>query len=216
MLALLPILAAMGAAMAAQPAVDTPPESAPVPASALARAAPKPSHLRLWIVPGVVGAIGPEKANSVGGGVMGGLGLSLGPHPERAVGFEAKIRELYVTEDLRNLGNVSVCFRYPAGNGAHIGLGFAHNHEIGWEDYKADIGGSIAGVSANINHRTGFEILAGYDFGPTAPADAEIGNRFRMSAQVSAVVLPGTAGPVVYMMLETGVRFGITKPATAL
>lgn len=176
----------------------------------------KPSHLRLWIEPGVVGAVGPEKATSAGGGVMAGLGLSLGMHPERAVGFEAKVRELFVTEDLRNLGNISVCFRYPAGNGAHIGLGFAHNHEIGWEDYKADIGGAAAGVDENINHRTGFEVLAGYDFGPTAPPDAEIGNRFRMSTQLSAVVLPGTSGPVVYLMLETGLRFGITKPAAAL
>jgi hypothetical protein len=171
-----------------------------------------PTQLRAWVGLGSVGSAGAAEVASIGGGGFGSLGVALGGHPERSLGVEAHVRELVLSAEPMSVGVVTVDLRYPAGTGLYALAGFAHHHEQRWDAMLSDVIGTAAATDERIQHRSGVELGAGWESRPWTRGTANFGNRFRTTAQLSAVILPATPGPSAYAMLEIGIRAGLTRP----
>jgi hypothetical protein len=87
-------------------------------------------------------------------------------------------------------------------------VAFAHQHELPWDEYTASIGSAVKssfGVHDDIGHRSGFEVGGGLEL--SAP-----GFPLGFYTQVTAIVLPGTAGPPVTLQTELGLSIAVGKP----
>ena len=102
-------------------------------------------------------------SKSYTGGVYGAAGIfftSFGRHS--SLDFRAK--ENYIVSPEREAGAITVTYRLFLTKGYYLGGGFAHNHEVGFNNYIDDVAGATLGNSKNIIHRSGVAIETGYDF----------------------------------------------------
>jgi len=165
---------------------------------------------RVWLGLAYFGGVGTGPDVGGGGGGRAEVGVALGRNPERSLGILAFAREGVATPEFRTLGTVNVLLRFPAGHGLFVVGGFAHHHETEFADFLADPGTTALATNPAIHHRTGFEVGAGYDLGNQWP-DNGIASRIRLFASASAVVLPNSVGPPVYVMADLGFRFGVDR-----
>ncbi len=166
---------------------------------------------RFWLDGGVVGEGGLGGAPAeAGAGLTGGLGVGLMPDPARGLALSAQVREFVASE--RHVSSIGVLLRYPADDGPWVGLGGAHHHELPWSEWLDSPGSAIAATHAGITHRTGAELALGYDFAPTAP-DSPVARMFRPSLQLSGALLPGSEGPLLYVMARATMRLGVKEYA---
>lgn len=174
-------------------------------AFSLAHAAPDP---RLWIGAGLAGGAGLHATPGGGGGAGVSIGVGLGPDVRRSVGLVAKVRELWMAEAVRNIGDIGLVARYPASGGPYVALGFAHQHEALLADYLAHPVAVTAGVHEAITHRTGVEVGVGWDL--AAPyAGIPFVQRFSPTFGLTALVYPDGGGAPLYVLGEVGLRFGL-------
>ena len=143
-----------------------------------------------------------------GAGITGGVGFAFGQDPARAVGLLLQVRELVQPSDDRHLSSIGVIARYPGDDGPWFGVGGTHHHELPWSLYKESPVDAALATHVAITHRTGFELVGGWDFAPTAPKSV-VASRFRPALQLSMAMLPGTDGPLLYGMLRATMRLGI-------
>ncbi|GDX81958.1 hypothetical protein LBMAG42_37690 [Deltaproteobacteria bacterium] len=167
---------------------------------------------RVWLDGGVVGAVGAGNVPTVEGapGITGSIGMAFGADPSRNFGLLLQERELVMNLDERHVSSIGVLVRYPADDGPYALLGGIHNHELPLSTWLDDPGGAIAATRPDITHRTGIEFGGGWDFAPAAP-DSQVARMFRPTLQVSAGVLPGTDGALVYGMLRASMRLGLVE-----
>lgn len=110
-----------------------------------------------------VGLVNGSYAGSYTGGGYGGAGFFFNSFGKKsALDFRAK--ELYILSPEREAGAITVTYRLFLTKGYYLGGGFAHNHEIQFDNYIDDVVGATMGNSKNIIHRSGFAIETGYDF----------------------------------------------------
>ncbi len=165
---------------------------------------------RLWLQGALAGGVGPDAETSGAGGVVGGIGVALGKDPNRCLALEVRSREMYASADPRIVGGIYGDLRWPAGTGPYLLVGFAHHHETALADAKAHPAATALATWSGINHRTGFEVGAGWDL--AAPYDeVEFLRRLRPTMRLAAVVLPGTDGPPVYAVAELGFSLGVGR-----
>lgn len=165
---------------------------------------------RLWLQGALVGGVGPATSVSGTGGVVGAIGVALGKDPDRCLALEVRTREMAASAEARVVGGVYGDLRWPAGVGPYALVGFAHHHETPLDEAGEHPVATALATYAGINHRTGFELGAGWDF--SAPYDApDVLRRLRPTTRLSAVVLPGTPGPPVYVVAEIGLSLGLGR-----
>lgn len=164
----------------------------------------------VWFIAGVGAEVGLADAPGGGGGVNGGVGVSLAPSARDAVGLEARLREGWVSGETRQIGGIGFIVRYPSRPGPYGFVGFAHHHESAIADALARPVATALGIDDAITHRTGFEVGAGWDF-PSPQPDDPVLARVLPRAALTAVVLPDRGGPPVYVLLEGGFRVGVGR-----
>lgn len=141
------------------------------------------------------------------GGVYGAAGLFFKAFGlNSALDFRAK--EAYISAPEREAGAITVTYRVFLNRGFFVGAGFAHNHEIAWNNYLNDIAGATLGNSKNIIHRSGIAAEAGYNArsfirkgGPGIYPMFGLG--------VSYLVLDSEPNP--FLTLSAGFRFGFKR-----
>jgi len=105
-------------------------------------------------------------------------------------------------------GGIKILFPRLLVARASARVAFAHQHELEWEKYRKSIGSALEstfGVHEDIAHRSGFELGGGLELSaPTFPLG--------FYAMVSAIVLPGTAGPPLTVQTELGLSIAVGKP----
>lgn len=110
-----------------------------------------------------IGLINGSYSGSYTGGVYGGAGFFFTSFGKKsALDFRAK--EIYIMSPEREAGAITVTYRLFLTKGFYLGGGFAHNHEVGFDNYVDDVVGATLGNSENIIHRSGIAIETGYDF----------------------------------------------------
>lgn len=162
---------------------------------------------------GGAGAGAGSGASAVGG-FMAGVNVWIGPQDKNGIALDFQAREGLASDDLRTMGGLYASARWPGRPGPFLSLGFAHHHETSWELAKTDMVGNTIATLPGINHRSGFEVGAGWDPQGPWPTDGMWGH-LHPHFQLSAVALPGTDGPPVYVMLEIGGAFGLGKVTKA-
>lgn len=103
--------------------------------------------------------------SSLGGiaGVYGAAGIFFKNFGKTAA-LDFRAKEVYITSPQREAGAITVTYRLFLTKGFYVGAGFAHNHEVGINDYVKDIAGATLGNSKYIIHRTGVALETGYNF----------------------------------------------------
>ena len=165
---------------------------------------------RVWLQGALVGGVGPAASVSGTGGAAGAIGVALGKHPDRSLALEVRSREMVASADLRVVGGVYGDLRWPAGAGPYALIGFAHHHETPMADAQDHPVATTLATWSGINHRTGFEVGAGWDL-PAPYTETDLLRRLRPTFRLAAVVLPGTDGPPVYGLAELGVSVGVGR-----
>ncbi|MCE9539215.1 MAG: hypothetical protein K8R85_08355 [Bacteroidetes bacterium] len=110
-----------------------------------------------------IGLINGSYSGAYTGGVNGGAGFfftSFGKNS--ALDFRAK--EIYILSPEKEAGAITVTYRLYLTKGYYIGGGFAHNHEVAFDNYVDDVVGATLGNGKSIIHRSGVAIETGYDF----------------------------------------------------
>lgn len=197
------LIVLLSAALAASPVEGTPTDGAPASESAGA-----PQDARVWVGAALGGGVGADELPGGGGSAAVEVGVRLGREPRRSLGLVAGVREVLISEPVRNIGNIRVLVQYPTGTGPHVQVGFSHSHESLIDDYLAHPVAVTAGVHETLTHRTGFEVGAGWDFAPPFPKH-RVTAGLRPTAAVNALVYPDHGGPHAYVLAEVGVRFGL-------
>jgi hypothetical protein len=165
---------------------------------------------QVWLGGALSGTVGPKAESSLGGGVMGEVGVSLGRDFQHSFGLQARARELYVTEDAREVGVIDLQIRYPSGVGPYVGLGFEHHHEATLDRFLGHAPGVIAGTDAGITHRSGFEVTGGWSFATIWPGQGFV-ERISPFLETSVGVMPDDHRPNVYVFLDLGIHVGVGK-----
>ncbi len=163
---------------------------------------------RVWVGAGLAGGVGVSDVPGGGGGAAVKVGVALGKDTRRSLGVVAEMRELWMSTEVRNIGNIGLVARYPASGGPYVALGFAHQHEALLADYLARPIPVTAGIDPAIHHRTGFEAGVGWDLSAPFP-NSTFGHRFSPTLGLTAMVYPDPGGPPVYVYGELGIRFGV-------
>lgn len=146
-------------------------------------------------------------SSSFAGGVFGGAGFFFNSFNKKcALDFRAK--EVYISSPEREAGAITVTYRIYFSENFYAGGGFAHDHEIAYQDFLDETSGAILGNSKKIIHRTGAAIEAGFDFKPWLDK-----NKFVLyptsNLCVSYMVADDEPNPLI--TLNFGVRFGFKK-----
>ncbi|MES2286872.1 MAG: hypothetical protein V4547_14375 [Bacteroidota bacterium] len=102
-------------------------------------------------------------SGSYTGGGYGGAGFFFNSFGKKSA-LDFKAKEIYIISPERQAGAITVTYRLFLTKGYYVGGGFAHNHEIGFDNYIDDVAGATLGNSKNIIHRSGVAIETGYDF----------------------------------------------------
>jgi hypothetical protein len=164
----------------------------------------------VWVEAGLDGASGLAETPGVGGGFDGGVGVSLSWSARNALGLVVRVREDWVTEEVRQISGVDVTFRWPSRSGPYGFLGLAHHHESLIADAIAHPITTMLGADPTIDHRTGLTAGFGWDFPSPQGRDPVLG-RVLPRVMLSAIVLPTGTGPPVYAVAEVGFRVGVGK-----
>ncbi|MES2138169.1 MAG: hypothetical protein V4511_00570 [Bacteroidota bacterium] len=110
-----------------------------------------------------IGLINGAYSGAYTGGVYGGAGFFFTSFGKKsALDFRAK--EIYIVSPEKEAGAITVTYRLFLTKGYYIGAGFAHNHEIVFDNYVDDVVGATLGNGKSIVHRSGVAIETGYDF----------------------------------------------------
>jgi len=151
-----------------------------------------------------IGGSGGGSATEVGG--VGHLSLTLGLRLVPVVP-ELTIREGFASGPTRHVTGIAAGARFifPETKGIRpfARVMFAHQHELEFPQFKAEPAKALLGVQGDTTHRTGFELGGGIE--------AVFGKKriFGLWVQGTAVVLPATAGPDLYVLGEAGVSFAV-------
>jgi hypothetical protein len=143
------------------------------------------------------------------GGVQGAVGMFFTSFGKRsAIDFRAK--ENYMVSPKREAGAITVTYRLYLTKGYYIGGGFAHNHEVAFNDYLNDPVKSSMGTSKYIIHRTGVAAEMGYDF-KSFIKNKSFGLYPVTNLGVSYLLMDKEPNPLI--TLSVGLRFGFKKIA---
>lgn len=146
-------------------------------------------------------------SKSYTGGVYGAAGLFFTSFGKKsAVDFRAK--ENYIISPERQTGAITVTYRLFLNKGYYLGGGFAHNHEMAFDNYLDDPLGATLGNSKNIIHRSGLAIETGYDF-KSFIKNRSIGIYPVTNLCVAYMLLDDEPNP--FITLSVGFRFGFKK-----
>lgn len=151
-----------------------------------------------------IGGAGGGTAEEVGG--IGHISLTLGLRLIPVVP-EITIREGFASAPTRHVTGIAAGARFllPEIKGIRpfARFAFAHQHELDFELFKEMPGRALLGIHYAMTHRTGFETGGGIE--------AVFGERriFGVWIQATAVVLPATQGPDLYVLGEAGVSFAV-------
>ena len=91
----------------------------------------------------------------------GGIGFARATAHLPWLSIDAYGGEGLSANDTRLVGAIGIGLRRYFGP-VHLRVGFAHHHETPWDEFVANIGGSLAGTGTGIRHRSGVEAGAGY------------------------------------------------------
>lgn len=149
-------------------------------------------------------------SSSFTGGLYGGVGFFFNSFNKKcALDFRAK--EIYISSPEREAGAITVTYRIYFTERFYAGGGFAHNHEISFQDFLDETAGAILGNSKKIIHRTGAAIETGFDFKPWLEK-----NKFVLyptsNLCMNYMVADDELNPLV--TLNFGIRFGFKKQKT--
>lgn len=165
---------------------------------------------QVWLGGALSGTVAPAKAVGTGTGLMGEVGVALGRDPRHSFGMQARVREMYVSEELRSVGAIDLQLRYPSGIGPYIGLGFSHHHEAPMNLYLAHPLQVSTGIDPDLIHRTGFEVASGWSFATIWP-DQGFPERLSPFLETSVAILPDQRTPSVYVFLDFGIHLGVGR-----
>jgi hypothetical protein len=145
--------------------------------------------------------------NSYTGGVQGAFGVFFNSFGKRsAVDFRAK--ENYIVSPEKEAGAITVTYRLYLTKGYYLGAGFAHNHEIAFDDYLNDPIRATMGNSRHIIHRTGVAVETGYDF-KSLFKNSSFGLYPVTNLGLAYLLMDKEPNP--FITLSVGFRFGFKK-----
>lgn len=96
-------------------------------------------------------------------GVFGGVGFMFTSFGKQAC-VDLRAKEVYITSPQREAGAITVTYRLYLNKGLYVGGGFAHNHEVPFDEFLKQPVQAIFGNGKAIIHRSGAALEAGYDF----------------------------------------------------
>lgn len=172
------------------------------------------AETRVSFAGGVAGAMGTSDPVSGAGGVSGGASVALAPDPSRGLVLEAHAREMIASGPGRTVGGIYVNVRWPAGAGPFLYGGFAHHHETGLEIVAHHPVETVGGFHSGIDHRSGFLVGAGWEL-PAPYTDPAFLARLRPVFRVDAEVLPGSVGPLAYLMAGISIHLAVGRMDSA-
>jgi hypothetical protein len=158
----------------------------------------------IWVA---IGAAGGGTAQEVGG--IGHASITLGLRLIPVVP-ELTLREGVASGPTRHITGIAAGarFLFPEVKGIRpfARIAFAHQHELPWRYFKKAPAQALLGIHAEMTHRTGFETGGGIE--------AVFGRRRMVGVwvQATAVVLPATHGPDLYVLGEAGISIAVGPP----
>ncbi|MFY9310494.1 MAG: hypothetical protein WAQ28_15725 [Bacteroidia bacterium] len=143
------------------------------------------------------------------GGVNGAIGMFFTSFGKKsAVDFRAK--ENYTVSPEREAGIITITYRMYFTRGYYVGGGFAHNHEIAFNNYLEDPVRATMGNSKHIIHRSGLALETGYDF-KSLLKKGNFGLYPITNLSMSYLLMDNEPNP--FITLSLGLRFGFKKMA---
>ena len=149
-------------------------------------------------------------STSFTGGVYGCAGVFFKSFGKTsAVDFRAK--ENYIISPEKEAGAITVTYRIFLTKGFYLGGGFAHNHEVAFNDFLNDAPRATLGNSKYIVHRSGLAMETGYDF-KSFIKKGFIGIYPVTNLSIAYMALDSEPNPLV--TLTVGFRFGLKRIVT--
>ena len=143
-------------------------------------------------------------SSSFTGGVQGAFGKHFYLFEKKStIDFRAK--ENYTHKPNRQVGLLSLTFRYFIASNYYIGAGFAHNHEIAIKNYLHEPVKATMGNSKHLIHRTGLVLETGYDF-KQVNAKQTFGIIPTLNLAANYLLMDKEPNP--YITLSFGIRYG--------
>jgi len=126
----------------------------------------------------------------------------------KASAFDVRAKELYISSPERQSGAITFMYRLFLTKGYYLGAGFAHDHEVPFDQFKEDVGGSLMGNGKYIIHRTGFAVETGYGF-KSWIKKGWLGIYPEANLCMAYMVLDDEPNPL--LTLSIGFRFGLKE-----
>ena len=155
------------------------------------------------VAPAALFSLSGSVAGLNGGGSGAGVAGRVIYNPSPRLGVEVGTREAVVVPNDRVTGTILVLGRYKFGP-AYLAAGFAHSHETPLELAKAQPVAATFGGLEGIEHRSGFEVGAGFD----APLSM-IGDRWGVTGALTMTAFPDAVGTPLYANAELGLSFDV-------
>jgi hypothetical protein len=154
-----------------------------------------------------IGFNGGTYSSSFTGGVYGAAGFFFTSFGKPSA-LDFRVKENYTISPENEVGAITATYRIFFTKGFYIGGGFAHNHEILFNDFLNDAARAVLGTSKYIIHRSGFAIETGYNFKPLFKKDS-FGIYPVTNLCFEYMVLDKEPNPLI--ALSFGFRFGYKK-----
>jgi hypothetical protein len=138
-------------------------------------------------------------------GVYGNIGYFFESFGKQAA-IDIRAKEVYITSPQREAGLITFCYRIYPKKGLYFGGGFAHNHEVPFDDFLKEPVRSLFGNGNAIIHRSGFTLETGYDF---KSIFKKVGLYPVSNLNITYLALDDEPNP--YINLSIGLRLGMKK-----
>ncbi len=119
------------------------------------------NHHKNYIDIGIVG--GMQHHDSPLAGVYGSFGTFFMAFGKPA-SLDVRVKELYVANPFQQGTLITLTYRISLIKGLFVGIGGAHGHQIGGEEFMIHPVSSIGGSNPHIMHGSGFNTELGYNF----------------------------------------------------
>jgi hypothetical protein len=149
-------------------------------------------------------------SSSFAGGVYGAAGFFFTSFGKTSA-LDFRVKENYIVSPEKEVGAITATYRVFFTKGFYMGGGFAHHHEIAYNDFLNDAARATLGTSKYITHRTGVAIETGYNF-KSFVTNHSFGIYPVTNLCLEYMVLDEDPNPL--LTLSIGFRFGFKKLTT--